>query len=411
MIEWVIAPLAIGALGFVPKGKLSDKRKIQKIFENMKIGVQERGNKELSYPKFYDKKQILEDEEKVLGTRYTFTFPLGLSAKAIQKIQSNGEVFSDGLNKPVEIEFDGMLHLNVYDKKLPTLINFKDVPIAKEWKLSLGRHYKGWIVHDFDAIPHMIVGGTTRFGKSVLLKTLVTQLILANPDDVEIFIVDLKGGLEFNRFSTLKQVKKVAKNAVEALLILREIQADMTGEIDEEGNKLDGGMQETFLKNGWTNVVESPFKTRKFVIVDEGAQLAPEKWMPKEMKNLLSECQYILSEIARIGGALSYRLIFTTQYPTADVLPRQIKMNADIKIAFRLGTGYASQVVIDEDGAEDLPTDIKGRALVKTHELREMQVPLLQNNEMWKLLEVYNESDIIEHFEEKETRKDYIDLG
>ena len=37
----------------------------------------------------------------------------------------------------------------------------------------------------------------------------------------------------------------------------------------------------------------------------------------------------MLSHIARIGGALGFRLIFCTQYPTGDTLPRQVKQNSD----------------------------------------------------------------------------------
>ncbi len=111
--------------------------------------------------------------------------------------------------------------------------------------------------------------------------------------------------------------------------------------------------------------------------------------MTKEERNMLLECQHILGEVARIGGALGFRLIFCTQYPTSDTLPRQVKQNADLKITFRLPTGYASQVAIDDYGAEELPSDIKGRAIVKTHEKMIVQTPLIDDDEMMKRLEVY----------------------
>jgi len=118
-------------------------------------------------------------------------------------------------------------------------------------------------------------------------------------------------------------------------------------------------------------------------------------WIPEEMrtkgslKDLLNYTQWMLSEIARLGGGLGYRLIYCTQYPTADTLPRQIKMNADSKITFRLPTGYASEVAIDAQGAEKLPRDVPGRMLYKTHDLQQMQAPFLSDEEMWKRLEKY----------------------
>jgi hypothetical protein len=94
--------------------------------------------------------------------------------------------------------------------------------------------------------------------------------------------------------------------------------------------------------------------------------------------------------------------------PTSDTLPRSIKQNSDGKITFRLPSGYASEVAIDEKGAEKLPSDVKGRGLYKTHEIKEMQVPLIEDNEMWDRLKPYQvkkgeiEIERINQFGEKE---------
>jgi S-DNA-T family DNA segregation ATPase FtsK/SpoIIIE len=419
MFEWLLlAPAVTLAAGVVPlRSKMNDKAKINRIFRNLGLGVSDSskaGKPKPSFPTYVRKEEIgYKDKENTFiktGIKYVYRLPLGLPPKKIQLLQEGASILSDGINKPVELEFDGMLHINVYEEKLPTFVPFKEIPEAFKWNVTLGKHYKGWIHHDFDKIPHMIVGGTTRFGKTVFMKDIVTQLILANPYDVEFYIIDLKGGLEFSKFENLKQVKGVARNPAEASLMLTTIHDEMSGVFDEKGNMLVEGLYQKFLRNHWQNVIDTPLRKRKFVIVDEGAQLAAEKWMKKELKDLLGYCQYTLGEIARLGGALGYRLIFGTQYPTADILPRQIKMNADIKISFRLGTGYASEVVLDEQGAEKLPTDIKGRALVKTHELKEIQVPYIDNKEMWELLEVYDDSGIIEYREEERTSHEhYID--
>lgn len=103
--------------------------------------------------------------------------------------------------------------------------------------------------------------------------------------------------------------------------------------------------------------------------------------------------------------------------PTSDTLPRSIKQNSDGKITFRLPSGYASDVAIDEHGAEKLPSDVKGRALYKTHELKEMQVPLIEDKEMWERLAQYqsrgvncNESINEYREEEKTTRGNFVEF-
>ena len=96
----------------------------------------------------------------------------------------------------------------------------------------------------------------------------------------------------------------------------------------------------------------------------------------------------MLSHIARIGGALGFRLIFCTQYPTGDTLPRQVKQNSDAKLGFRLPTQTASSVVIDEPGLESIKS-IPGRAIFKTDRLTEIQVPYISNEMMWNYLKQY----------------------
>ena len=135
-------------------------------------------------------------------------------------------------------------------------------------------------------------------------------------------------------------------------------------------------------------MVETNIKERYFIIVDEGAELCPDKSMNREQQKLLGACQQMLSHIARIGGALGFRLIFCTQYPTGDTLPRQVKQNSDAKLGFRLPTATASQVVIDEPGLETIRS-IPGRAIFKTDRLTEVQVPYISNEKMWDVLKQY----------------------
>ena len=108
---------------------------------------------------------------------------------------------------------------------------------------------------------------------------------------------------------------------------------------------------------------------------------------PKE-KKMHQECQWMLAHLARIGGAFGFRVLFFSQYTTSDVLPRQIKQNADAKIAFKMQNDYASEVVLGEGftQAADLPK-LPGRAIFKDGpDIYELQVPLITDNQMFKIL-------------------------
>ncbi|MDF2534441.1 MAG: ftsK [Bacillales bacterium] len=418
MLEWLMVPALIGVAALVPSGN-QDKGKIKTIFENVGYGIKKKDGK-LDKPRFRKKLSIMDGEEQI-GTRYLYQIPLGLPATKLAEMEKNVGIFTDGLNRPVIVEFKASIEkdlrkyltISVFNKDIPNLYPYAKVPsISDKWVIPLGRTLEETIWHNFDHTPHMTVAGTTRFGKTVFLKVLITYLIEQHGVDVEFYIIDLKGGLEFGKYDCLKQVKAVANNPEEAQALLFYLTNSDEG--DEKKPLPLGLMQEeyrVFRSKGWSNIVNTPLKKRRFVIVDEAAQLAPEKWMKPQLKAQLGFCQYALGEIARIGGALGYRLVFATQYPTADTLPRQIKQNADGKITFRLPSSYASDVAIDESGAEKLPSNIKGRGLYKTHELKEMQVPLIEDDEMWERLAMHQvkrgeigSEQVNEHGTKEETR-------
>lgn len=403
MLELLAFPLAILAVAILPRATEADHKKIERIMRNIGYGIRQKEG-ELKLPKFKGKQSIVDGQETI-GTTYLYSVPLGLPASKMTKIEEDIKLFSDGLKRPVEIEFKKLLLIHVFNKELPTIYEYKHLPSRKGWAVPIGMSLRGIIWHNFDHTPHMTCAGTTRFGKTVFLRMAMTYLIEHHHNNVEFYVIDLKGGLEFSRYKVLEQVKEVACDIYEAADLLSKLQSMFAKDY------------ELFRKNNYSNVVDTKIRKRRFIIVDEAAQLAPDKFHSKQEKQLLSYCQGVLSEIARVAGALGYRLIYATQYPTADTMPRQIKQNADAKISFRLPSGYASKVAIDDEGAEELPSNIKGRAIFKTHELRELQAPFISHEEMWERLEKYQEAkvlevkpdDIIEHREEEnETREDLV---
>ncbi|WP_245804414.1 FtsK/SpoIIIE domain-containing protein [Shouchella oshimensis] len=69
----------------------------------------------------------------------------------------------------------------------------------------------------------MIIAGTTRYGKSIYLKTAITTLISNQPDNALFTLIDLKGGLTFSRYSKCQQIQGIASDAEEALEKLQAI--------------------------------------------------------------------------------------------------------------------------------------------------------------------------------------------
>ncbi|EEL12024.1 MULTISPECIES: FtsK/SpoIIIE domain-containing protein [Bacillus] len=371
MLELLLIPavsLGYALLNDSLKGKEDDRKKIQVFFEVSGIAI--RKDEKLHYPVFLERK---EDDR---STTYVYKLPLGMPSKLIQKVE---DVVSEGLNKPVRIKYDNYkIMIRVFSKRIPKKWCWNEGLVKKgEWQVPMGQSLEKLIYHDFDKTPHMVLGGLTRMGKTVFMKVLLTTLIEANPENAHVYLIDLKEkGLEFSEFSGLKQVVEVSDSVEKAHHVLKQIMK----KIEERGK---------FMKeNGYKNIVETKEKDRYFVIVDEGAVLAPAKGLPRHINKIREECQYMLSYIATVSGGLGFRLILATQYPTVTSIPSVVKQMSDAKLGFRLPTYKASEVVLDESGLETLPS-LPGRAIYKTDRLTELQVPFISDEMMWEYLKQY----------------------
>lgn len=304
-------------------------------------------------------------------TEYSYVIPLGLTltdnlAEAISAAFSGGPVAVKSENGRISIRF--------YERSLPDSVLYYAAPGTKGWRIPIGMTLDGPIAHDFDKTPHMTVAGATRQGKTVFMKALITQLTETHGDNAELYLIDMKGGLEFGKLAQLSNVRGVASDITEAHALLTALQHEFYGELAD------------FKRKGYANILDTEIARRRFIFVDEAAQLTPDKSDDKDVKAIKNESLAILSEITRVAGALGYRLIYATQYPTADTLPRQIKQNSDAKITFRLPTKIASNVAIDESGAEKLT--MPGRLIYRTHERHLAQGYYLSDDEMRRRLKL-----------------------
>ena len=163
------------------------------VFEVSGIAIKK--DDRIQYPTF--KKRTHDNR----STTYVYELPVGMPSKIIQKVE---DVVSEGLNKPVRIQYDNYkLNIRVFDQEIPKKWEWSNNLIqGGKWLVPIGQSLEELIYHDFDKTPHMTLGGLTRMGKTVFLKNVVTSLITAQADYTHLFIIDLKGGLEFEYTKT-----------------------------------------------------------------------------------------------------------------------------------------------------------------------------------------------------------------
>ena len=375
----------------------NDSGKIQRIISLSGLNVKD-GKDTLST-------QLIRKKHYDWGWEYAYRIPLG---RSFDDYLAKQRVLEDGLNnrrqrvtiadlkalqldgnlitslktlrkrkltehKEVEVTFDGLLKIRVYDEPLPSKIEWDESLLTSgSWAVPIGYMRNGEVIeHDFDKSKHLIVAGATGFGKSVILKLIVTTLIRQQNENTELSLFDLKGGSAFQRFRDCKQVKYYARNPQDVAELLERVQTDMQTAF------------ESVVDNGYEDVKEAGIKKRHFVIIDEAADLAENK-----------KATAIITDIARRGRSAGYYLIFCTQYPTTAVLDSQVKRNIISRLCYVVDTDTASRVVLDEGGADKLPA-IPGRGIYKNNVKRYIvQSPFISNDAIKK--------QIAEHYVKKE---------
>jgi len=387
----------MGASYYYKTNYNKDSDKIIKIAEN--CGLYKKEEKIRLYRRNHNKKSNF--------TEYVFKIPLGLE---LEDFQSKHGKFKDGLNnrstrridlkalkelkldrtlpkqlekiihnrvrlrKEIEMEYDGMLIMRVYEQGLKERYDLtEEVLKRKAWHVPLGMTLSKEMVHNFEKGPHILIGGATDMGKSNILNVIITSLLYNHPEEVEFTLIDLKGGLEFGVYEHLKQVKNFAADPQEAKDALEKVQSEMNKTF------------EMLRRTGKKNVKHAGIKKRHFVIIDESAELASAGEQDPEIKKLKIECENLIKDIARRGRASGIRLLYCTQYPTTETVSSQVKRNLMVRICFPVDTSTASGVVLDEGGAEKLPL-IQGRAIYKRNRKTEMQAYLVEDDLINKVI-------------------------
>jgi S-DNA-T family DNA segregation ATPase FtsK/SpoIIIE len=256
------------------------------------------------------------------------------------------------------------LKIRVYAGKASNKIIWNEEMLKPDtWAVVVGLTRNETIYYDFDKRKHLIIGGATGGGKSVVVKLIITSLILSKPDAVSFSLIDLKGGAAFNRFKNCKQVENYEEDVNGAYKTLEKVEKEM----DKVYRRVVDG--------GFEDVTEAGIKERHFIIIDEAADLADHK-----------PAMEVLTRIVRKGRGAGFYVIYSTQYPSSQAIPMQIKRNIPARLCFVLDSVSASMTVLDAPGAEELPEDIPGRCIYKGVKQKVIQTPFMSNTKIDELI-------------------------
>ena len=246
-----------------------------------------------------------------------------------------------------------LLHVVPADNGLPDFIEWNDsYLIEDDSTLILGKSQLGLESVDLSKIPHILLGGSTGSGKSILLKVLLVQSLKKN---AIVSIADFKGGVDFPKVWHDKCKMCFDEDALLTLL------TELTDELER---------RKTLLRDtGCANISDYNKRSavplqRHIFACDEVAEVLDKTGLTKEQKERIGLIENRLSIIARQGRAFGIHLILATQRPDANILSGQIRNNIDCRVCGRADT-ILSQIILDNTtAAEQIPKDKAGRFIL-----------------------------------------------
>ena len=223
---------------------------------------------------------------------------------------------------------------------------------SREFELTLGIGYSGPVVANLADIPHVLIGGATGSGKSVLLKCLLLQAL---EKGAIVSIADFKGGVDFSSFWQNR-----CKMCFD-ILSLDTILDDYTHQLTERKSlfsQADAANLEMYNRSTGASL------PRLILACDEIAEVLDKTGMTKQQKELIAQVEGKLSLIARQGRAFGVHLILATQRPDASILAGQIRNNINLRICGRADNVLAQIILDSTDAAKEIPKDGKGRFIL-----------------------------------------------
>lgn len=194
--------------------------------------------------------------------------------------------------------------------------------------------------------PHLMIAGATGSGKSVIVNALIYTALYKFPLSAEsknsagFILIDPKR-VELSKYKNLPHTLCYAsepEEMVSALKYAMDITENRYKAMQKAGEeKYSGG--------------------DVYVIIDEFADL---------MTTNKRQVQPLVQRLAQIGRAAKVHIILATQCPLAKVIPTEIKVNFDARVALRTECAQDSRNIIRVPGCELLPR--YGQGYYKTPE-------------------------------------------
>jgi len=264
-------------------------------------------------------------------------------------------------------------------RKNRAVINLRELLTSDAYVLSpaklpiaLGKNVIGdAIVADLGTMPHLLIGGATGSGKSVVIHNIILSLLYKfAPWDLKLLLIDAKM-VELTVYNDIPHLlSRVETNVSGAVASLKWVVFEMERRLkifSQVGVRDIAGFHET-----------GEMLPYIIVIIDELADL---------MNVAQRDMELAITRLSQMSRACGIHLILSTQRPSVNVITGVIKANLPARLSLQVISKIDSRTILDSQGGEALLGNGDMLYLQPgSSSLERIQAPFVSRHEVQKIV-------------------------
>jgi len=314
-------------------------------------------------------------------TQYTLKPPSGVKLTKLTSLDSNLALDLAAHSIRMEAPIPGTRSVGV---EVPNVrgatVTIRGLFTSPEWSEThghlnfvVGKDIAGApVMADLEEMPHLLIAGQTKSGKSVMINTLLASLLYRNsPSDIKLILVDPKH-VEMAPYEDIPHLlAPVISEPEKCISALKWAVAEM-----ERRLKAFAEIKQRDIQS-YNKLKKEEGMPYVIIVIDELADL---------MMVASRDVEALIARIAQKARAAGIHLVIATQRPDANIVTGIIKANVPARIAFAVQDQVNSRIIIDQPGADKLLG--RGDMLYKTTDMNRpvrIQGALITSDETNKL--------------------------
>lgn len=352
-----------------------------------------------------EKKEIINQQLQAFGidgevitytkgpafTRYEIMLAQNVNVKKINSIYDNIQMALKAKSMRIQAPIPGKNTVGIeVPNEQADVVAYGDIltddyiKSKKNLLIAMGKDIDGTpVFQNIIDMPHALIAGATKSGKSVCINTLLVSLLIKNsPEQLKLILVDPKK-VELSFYNNLPHL---ATPVIDDPVIATEALKWAVAEMERRYELLAISRVRNIEDYNRKRELKPEMENLPFIVI-----------VVDEFNDLIMQCGVEANDaivrLAQKARAAGLHIILATQRPTVNVVSGTIKANITCRIAFRVATDADSRIILDEQGAESLLG--RGDMLIKNNGLPErVQGAYISDDEIGSICDY-----ICEHYE------------